>query len=393
MSARPNQGVGAPGRIVLAAGGTGGHMFPAEALAGELTRRGFLPILVTDVRGGGYGEAPSRIETHRIRAGKVAGVGPLARLSGLLGIAVGALQAWRLLRKLHPAAVVGFGGYAAFPTVLAATWLGLLTLIHEQNAVLGRANRVLAPRVAAIATSFDAVANLRPIDRAKTVHTGNPVREAVVEAARAPYPALEPGGPLRLLVLGGSQGAAVFSRVVPPAVARLSADERGRLRIAQQCRPEDLDRVRRTFDEIGVAAELAPFFNDVPERLASVHLVIGRAGASTVAELTVAGRPALLVPYPQAIDDHQTANARAVDDAGGAWLLPEESFTADALAARLEAFLEVPATLNEAAACARATGLPDATRRLAEALKDRMPANAGEKPVGGPNPSSREEAA
>jgi UDP-N-acetylglucosamine--N-acetylmuramyl-(pentapeptide) pyrophosphoryl-undecaprenol N-acetylglucosamine transferase len=393
VSAQRTQGAEAPDRIVLAAGGTGGHMFPAAALADELGCRGFLPILITDARGGGYGEAPGRIETHRIRAGKVAGLGPLARLSGLLSIALGTLQARRLLRKLHPAAVVGFGGYASFPTVLAATWLGLPTLIHEQNAVLGRANRMLAPRVTAIATSFDTVARLRPSDRAKTVRTGNPVREAVVETARAPYPAIEPGGPLRLLVLGGSQGATVFSRVVPPAVARLTPDKRGRLEIAQQCRPEDLEQVRQAFDEIGVAAEIAPFFDDVPERLSSVHLVIGRAGAGAVAELTVTGRPALLVPYPRAIDDHQTANARAIDDAGGAWLIPEESFTADALAVRLESFLEVPEILNQTAERARALGRPDAARRLADAIETRVLANADGKPAGGSNPSSREAAA
>jgi UDP-N-acetylglucosamine--N-acetylmuramyl-(pentapeptide) pyrophosphoryl-undecaprenol N-acetylglucosamine transferase len=363
---------------VIAAGGTGGHMFPAQALASELGSRGFSQILITDERGGGYGDAPDSIETHRIHAGKVAGVGLLARLCGLLSIAAGTIQAWRLLRIIRPVAVVGFGGYASFPTVLAATWLGLPTLIHEQNAVLGRANRVLAPRVTAIATSFDTVARLQPACRAKTVRTGNPVREAVVEAARVPYPAFEPGGTLRLLILGGSQGATVFSHVVPAAVARLSAGKRERIEIAQQCRPEDLEQVRQAFDKIGVTAELASFFDDVPARLSSVHLVIARAGAGTVTELTVTGRPALLIPYPRAIDDHQTANAQAIDNAGGAWLLPEESFTADALAVRLESFLDVPEILNQTAERARTVGWPDAAQRLADLIEKQVPENSGE---------------
>ncbi len=364
------------GPIVIAAGGTGGHMFPAQALAGALAERGRDIVLVTDRRGAEYGGAIADT-VLTVSAGMVSGQGLPGRLMGLGQIAFGAIQAHGILRRLAPAGVVGFGGYASVPTMLAATRIGLPTVIHEQNAVLGRANRLMAPRVRAIAAAFAETAQLCPADRAKAEHTGNPVRAAIAALAERPYPAPERGGPLSLLVIGGSQGAAVMSEVVPAALAALPEELRARLEVVQQCRADDLDETRETYRAAGIAAELAAFFDDLPARLAKAQLVIARAGASTVAELTSAGRPAILVPYPSAADDHQSANARAIELAGGGWTMPQPTFTPDALASRIESFLIAPPMLIDAAMKARSIGVPEAATRLADLVERRMPANGG----------------
>ncbi|MGE0744348.1 MAG: undecaprenyldiphospho-muramoylpentapeptide beta-N-acetylglucosaminyltransferase [Rhodospirillales bacterium] len=356
----------APQRIVLAAGGTGGHVFPAQALAAALLARGHRLALVTDRRGHAYGDALGTIETHRIAAARIDG-GVAGKLRGAVELGCGYFQARRLLADLAPRAVVGFGGYPSVPVMLAAGRAGLPTLIHEQNAVLGRANRLLAGRVTRIAISFAAVSGLRPQDAAKTVLTGAPVRPEIAALASRPWPAFE--GTLRVLVLGGSQGARVLSEVIPHAVARLAAELRARLSIAQQCRPEDIEAARAVYAGCGADVELATFFDDVPHRLAATHLFIGRAGASTCAEVTAAGRPAILVPYLHATDDHQTANARQIEAAGAAWVMPQGAFTAEALAARLEALLADPAALAAAAERSRAIGKPDAAARLADAVE------------------------
>jgi UDP-N-acetylglucosamine--N-acetylmuramyl-(pentapeptide) pyrophosphoryl-undecaprenol N-acetylglucosamine transferase len=257
--------------------------------------------------------------------------------------------------------------------MMAAAYAGFPTAIHEQNAVIGRANRILAPRVGRIATSFARLRNIQPQAAARAVHTGMPVRPAVVALRERPYEVPRANGPLKLLVIGGSQGARVLSTVVPAAIALLPAAMRERLSLVQQCRPEDLERVRAAYAEARMAPTLASFFTDLPERLADCHLLIGRAGASTVAELTALGRPAILVPYPSAIDDHQTANAQAIDEAGGGWLMPEPAFTAEALAARLQSLFALPATLENAAAAARAVGRPDAAARLADMVQALLP--------------------
>ncbi len=372
--------MGARRLVVLAAGGTGGHVFPARALAETLVARGWRVAMITDRRGEAFGETMDHVDTYRISAASPGG-GVGGKLRALARLAVGLLQARALLRRLNPDVAVGFGGYASAPTMLAAAFAGRPTLIHEQNAVLGRANRLLASRMTRIATSFARVDGLRPADTARAVPTGNPVRAAIAAIARHPYPQLsEKTGTLSLLVFGGSQGARVLSDVVPAAVARLCKLTRDRLAITQQCRAEDLDRVRDAYRATGVEATLAPFFDDMPDRLAAAHLVISRAGASTVAELTAAGRPALLVPYPTAADDHQRANARAIDEAGGAWLMPEPGFTAEALAARIESLIGRPSTLSEAAARALDSGRPDAAEALAdltEAVAARDLAGAG----------------
>ena len=260
-------------------------------------------------------------------------------------------------------------------------------MIHEQNAVLGRANRLMAPRVRAIAAAFADTAQLCPADRAKAEHTGNPVRAAIAALAERPYPAPERGGLLSLLVIGGSQGAAVMSEVVPAALAALPEQLRARLDVVQQCRADDLDRVREIYRAAGIGAELAGFFDDLPARLAKAQLVIARAGASTVAELTSAGRPAILVPYPSAADDHQSANARAIERAGGGWTMSQPTFTPDALASRMESFLIAPPRLIDAAKKARSIGVPEAATRLADLVERRMPANGGRgtnRALGGP---------
>jgi len=350
---------------VLASGGTGGHIFPARALAEALAARGVKVVLVTDSRGQGFGDALPNVETLRVTAGSPIG-NPLQRIAGFARLARGYFEARRILKRLRPDAVVGFGGYPAAPTMMAAVRLRLPTLIHEQNAVLGRVNRMLAPRVDRIATAHEVVAGIAERDRRKIVRTGNPVRAAVVRLRDTPFPAPEPEGELRVLVLGGSQGARILSDVVPEAIARLPEDRRTRIRVTQQCRPEDIARVRDTYAAYRVANELAVFFDDLPERLGACQLLIARAGASTVAELSVAGRPAILVPYAAATDDHQAANARAVAAIGGAWMMREDVFRPEALAARLEFYLRQPSILCRAAIRARECGMPDAAERLAD---------------------------
>ncbi len=365
MSARP---------ILITAGGTGGHMFPANSLAEALIARGHRVALVTDARGGAFQNLA--VETHRVRAGSLAG-GIGRKLRGGGALALGTLQAARLVRRLAPVAAVGFGGYASVPAMLAAARARVPTLIHEQNGVMGRANRLLAPLVAAIAVSMPNTVGLRAADRVKARLTGNPVRAEVAALARAPYRPPGEAAPLALLVVGGSQGATVFSEVVPAAMALLPDTSRQRIEITQQCRYEDLERARAAFAACGLAPELAAFIADLPARLSAAHLVLCRAGASTVAELTAAGRPAVLVPYPHAADDHQAANARALADTGGAWLLPEDDFTPTALAARLEDALADPEGLAEAARRARAAGHPDAAERLANMVDELVGNNGG----------------
>ncbi|MHC8508568.1 MAG: undecaprenyldiphospho-muramoylpentapeptide beta-N-acetylglucosaminyltransferase [Rhodospirillales bacterium] len=368
--------------VALAAGGSGGHVFPAEALAETLSARGYAVALITDGRGGGFGAGLAGVETHLVSAGAVAGKTGLARVKSLAALGFGAIAARRILKRLRPACVAGFGGYASVPAVWAAAGR-YPTLIHEQNAVLGRANRVLSRRVDRIATAFPKIGGLAPGLEDKLRHTGMPVRPAVAAARARAYAPPEPDGALRILVLGGSQGARVFSDVVPRAVAAQPPGAQARLRIEQQCRPEDLDRVRAAYEELGVNAELKSFFDDIPERLARAHLVIARAGASTAAELTAVGRPAILVPYPYAVDNHQDANAHAMADAGAGWLTPEPSFTPETLAARLDSVLSNPSLLSAMAQGAFAAGVVDAAGRLADLIDElaapRVHQGAGER--------------
>lgn len=364
------------GLVVLAAGGTGGHMFPAEALARALLLRGRRVALMTDIRGEAFGERLPGVVLHRVRAGRLSG-NMLRKALGLVELALGTFEAARQLRNLAPAAVVGFGGYPSVPTMLAAARQKRPTVIHEQNAILGRANRLLASRARRIATSFAEVGALRTPDRARVTETGNPVRPTVTALRGTSYTESSGDAPFELLVLGGSQGARILSAVVPAALAQLPEVLRRRLRLTQQARAEDLDAVRATHAGAGIAAEIRPFFDDVPARLARAQLVIARSGASTVAELTVMGRPAILVPYRYAADDHQSANARALESAGAAWVMAETAFTPEALAQRLAALMGDPNTLANAARVAHGLGRPDAAERLA----DLVLATAGEAPA------------
>lgn len=354
--------------ILLAAGGTGGHVFPAEALASELMARGCRLGLVTDKRGKAYGGALGALETHHILAGGIAGKSIPARIKSVAELGLGTWQAWRLLKKLKPDAVVGFGGYASVPTVLAATFTPTPTAIHEQNALLGRANRLLAGRVDAIATSFAGTQGIPQTAMSKVQLTGMPVRANIAAKAGASYPSAEGDARLGIVVLGGSQGASVLSSVVPSALEKLPDAIKARLDVTQQCREEDLDAVKAAYQNSGIRAHLATFIDDVPERLAAAHLLISRAGASSVSEALAVGRPTILVPYPYAADDHQTFNAQAVDAAGAGWIMPQETFTADALAARLDSLLGLPAVLQKAARCAAELGSAEAAKRLADVV-------------------------
>ena len=360
-------------KVLLAAGGTGGHLFPAEALAHELLARGVRPSLMTDRRGAAVPAALSSIEIHRVRAGGVASGSTVKRMAGAASLLCGMLEARRIVRRIRPDAVVGFGGYASLPAMMAASSVGVPAMLHEQNAVLGRANRMVAPRARRIATSFETITGVREADRGKIRVTGNPVRAEI--AAVGPYEAPTASGELRLLVFGGSLGASIFSRMVPAAVEKLDLGLRKRLRIVQQCRAEDLDRVDEAYRTLGVAAETRKFFDDMPRRLGWSHLVLCRAGASTIAELSAAGRPALLVPYPHATDDHQTANAKALEAAGGVWVMLEREMTADSLAASLTEKLSNPVLLGTAAMALRAGARKNAARALADEVAALMDGN------------------
>src|SRR4051812_43254499 len=350
--------------ILLCAGGTGGHLFPAEALAVVLEKRGVAVELATDIRAAQF-KFPARA-MHLIPSATVRGRDPvsLARTASLL--ALGSVKAWSLIRRIRPAAVVGFGGYPTVPPLLAASLRGVPTVLHEQNGVMGRANRFLAARVTAIATSFASLTNLDPHLSAKVTFTGNPVRAQVIEAAAIAYAAPAAGAPLHLVVFGGSQGAHVMAEIVPAALRRLSPELRARLRVVQQARPEDIETVRAAYAEAGIAAECAPFFADLPRRIAQAHVVISRSGASTVAELSAIGRPGILVPLPHALDQDQFANAGVLAQAGGAIRIEQRDFTPERLAAEMTALAADPARLARMATAAKSAGAIDAAERLAD---------------------------
>lgn len=360
--------------IVLAAGGTGGHMFPAEALARTLIARNIRVALITDQRGQAFGDSLPQVEVHRIRASRLPR-DAMDRVRAVIEMGLGGLEARRLLRTLAPSVVVGFGGYPSIPTLFAAALAKIPIVLHEQNALLGRANRRVASRAQAVATSFATVGGIPA--SVKTVLTGNPVRPGVLAVRDAPYAAPTANGPLSILVTGGSQGARIFSEVVPAAVALLPPELRARLSIVQQCRPEDIDGVTAEFQACGVAAELSTFFGDMPARLAACHLAIMRSGASTVAELGVAGRPAILIPYPFATDDHQTSNAEAFTLSGGGWVISQRILTPKFLADRITALAARPDTLARAAEAARKEGRPDAAERFADLVISAIGARPG----------------
>ena len=354
--------------FVLAAGGTGGHMVPAHALADELKSRNHGVLLITDERGARFPGLFENVPVHILPAGRLGG-GPIGWLKALGAVARGRAQAKRLYREHAPDAVVGFGGYPALPALLAASARKIPTVLHEQNAVIGRVNRLLAAEAAAIGTAYDEVDRLKPKYQAKTVLIGNPVREEIARLGELPFPAFDEYAPLKILVTGGSQGASVLSAVVPEGLGKLEPSLRRRLQVVQQCRPDDIERVRQQYADLGIPAELTTYIEDMPAKLADAHLVIGRAGASTVAELSAAGRPAILIPFAAATDDHQTANARELVKAGGARAIAQGNFTPDVLARQIEALAMDPVALNNAAARALSVGRPHAARDLADLVE------------------------
>lgn len=357
--------------ILLAAGGTGGHLFPAFALAEELGRRGYPVDLVTDMRGDRYGTGfPARSVYQLPAATPGSKRNPFALARAGFTLLRGIRKARKLLRSLKPAAVVGFGGYPTIPPLVAARMLSIPSIIHEQNAVLGRANRALARHAAAVATSFRTTKRLDGPLAEKARFTGNPVRDAVIEAAKIPYPDLEPGGPLRLLVFGGSQGARFFSEAVPPALATLPASVRQRVKLVQQARPEDVAEVTSQVAAAGIEAEIAPFFKGLPQTMAESHLVIARAGASSVAELAVIGRPSILVPLPHSLDSDQLENATNLAESGGSWCIEQRDLSPLRLATELGALFDSPEKLSVAAARAKAQGQAEAVGLLADLVED-----------------------
>ena len=381
--------------FVLAAGGTGGHMVPAHALAAELRSRGHGVLLITDDRGARFPGLFDGVPVHILPAGRLGG-GPIGWLKAARAIIKGRAQAKRLYREHRPDAVVGFGGYPAFPSLLAASAVRIPTVLHEQNAVLGRVNRLLAGEAEAIGTAYDKVERLKPKLAARAVLVGNPVREEIARLGELPFPPFDEIAPLKILITGGSQGATVLGEVVPDGLGLLQPALRRRLQVVHQCRPDDIERVRKTYAELGIPAELMTYIEDMPEKLADAHLIIGRAGASTIAELTAAGRPAILIPFPAATDDHQTANAREMTAAGGARTIQQTNFTPTVLARQIEAMAADPVALNNAASRALSVGRPHAARDLAD-LVERVggglapvvvgpaltPRVKGEAPVGG----------
>lgn len=358
-------------RVLLVAGGTGGHLFPALALREVLLRRGWAVNFATDARVGEMIQGVPPEEVHRIQSASIGGGTAGDKFRSLTTLAKGVLQSRRLLKRFRPAVIIGFGGYPSVPPAVAARLAHIPVIAHEQNAVIGRANRLIVRFGATLATGFE---HPKGAERARrAVYVGNPVRKAIIEAVRLYQPPSE-DEPFRFLVFGGSQGAHAFSSLVPSALALLPPDMRLRIVVTQQARAEDVKATRQAYVGMGVQSEVAPFFTDMGERLADAHLVLCRAGASTVAELAVIGRPAILVPYPHALDHDQTENARVLAEAGGAWLMPESELTVSTLAKRLGTLCEAPDELEEAAAAAQSVGRVDAAERLADLVEE----NAGE---------------
>lgn len=359
---------GANRHYVLAAGGTGGHLLPAFALATELDRRGHHVALMTDERGAKIPGKPDFLPAHVLPAGRF-GKNPLHWWGGVKAVLAGRNMAKRLFETFQPSAVVGFGGYPAFPTMLAATGADIPTVIHEQNAVLGRVNRFFASRVNAIATAYPEIKRLDAKHKDKVHLVGNPVRAEVLTLRDEPFPPFTEEGLLKVLVTGGSQGASVLSEVVPDGLAMLPPAIRQRLQVTQQCRAEDLDRVRERYRSHDIPAELGTYFEDMASRLAQAHLFIGRAGASTIAELTAVGRPAILVPLPIATDDHQAFNTKEMVKAGGARMIRQDAFQPKELAKQIQAMAQRPDTLATAAHAAWNCGRPKAVQDLADLVE------------------------
>ena len=366
------------GLIALAAGGTGGHLFPAQALAEELVRRGYITILLSDSRARTYGKDFPAIEIVDLPSSTLTIRKPWKLPFQAFKLWRGMRKARALLGRNRPKAIIGFGGYPSFPPLLTAAKLGIPSAIHEQNAVMGRANRAMAKKVDVIASSFPEIAHLPPKLSGKVVFTGNPVRAAVLEAAKASYTPPGAKETFELLVFGGSQGARFFSGMMPKVLAELPEAVRKRLHVTQQARPEDMDKLRHDLNRLGIDATVESFFDDMPQRMARAHLVMARSGASSVAELAVIGRPAILVPLPHALDNDQLMNARAFARAGAGWVYKQEMIDPVQMAAFITRLRYAPDDLMAAHKAARAFARPDAALRLADIMEQLA---AGAKPA------------
>lgn len=362
------------GAMVLCAGGTGGHLFPAEALAHELAARGWEVHLATDERARQYASQFPARKMHVIASSTPAGKNPFRLAMAAVTLLRGYRQARQMMLAVRPAAAIGFGGYPTVPPMLAATRLGIPSMIHDANAVMGRANKLLAPRVDLIAMGFEGVGG------GDVAVTGNPVRPAVIEAAKSAYPVRKADEPFNLLVFGGSQGAQFFSKALPQAIELMAPQKRALLRIVQQARVEDETALKADYARLAITAEIAPFFTDMARKIANAHFVISRAGASTVSELAVIGRPALLVPYPHALDHDQALNAKAIADIGGATIFAQSALEPQRLAEILDEAVSDPQRLSQMAGKAGKSGHPDAAARLADCL-EKLAAGRREKAV------------
>ncbi|MGH1398937.1 MAG: undecaprenyldiphospho-muramoylpentapeptide beta-N-acetylglucosaminyltransferase [Alphaproteobacteria bacterium] len=350
--------------IILSAGGTGGHVMPAQALSVDLLSRGYRVILMTDARGMKFAHHfGDEVEIIPLKAGTL-GAGIMGKIKGLTNLGLGILKAQTLIRRLNPDLVIGFGGYPCVPAVYAAQKAKIPTILHESNAILGKANDYLSKKATRIALSWDNSAGLSEEEWTRAIVTGNPIRPEIAALYTKPYAPLTDKTPLRILIMGGSQGASIFSQIIPAALSELSTEYRARLHIIQQCREEDLQSTKEQYGKADIKAELSTFINDVAAELEACHLFIGRSGASTVTEVSVAGRPAIYVPLGVHKDNQQKINADSVSDAGGAWTFVQEGFTAKALQAKIETFLQDPSILFRTAEKARACAKPDAARKL-----------------------------
>lgn len=354
--------------IVLSAGGTGGHLFPAQALAGELARRGKTIVVMTDSRGKNYSAAFPGATIEIVPSAAFSDRSVLGLISAPFEIVAGIVMSLIKLARIRPQAVIGFGGYPSLPVMIAACLARFPTAVLAPDAVVGRANRIVMNYVKVIVGSLPLV-RFVPKDTSKIIYAGNPMRPEVLAVAASPYEKPTSTGPLRLLVFGGSQGARAMSDIVPPAVAQLPSDLKSRLEIVQQCRPEDLEQVRAAYAAAGVKADLESFFKDLPARMAWAHLVIARSGVGTVSELAVIGRPAILVPLPHALDDNQTPNADALVNVGGGWRVAQRDLTPAKLAAMLTAAFGAPDDLAKRASAALTLAKPDATTRFADIVE------------------------
>nr|WP_321456330.1 undecaprenyldiphospho-muramoylpentapeptide beta-N-acetylglucosaminyltransferase [uncultured Cohaesibacter sp.] len=354
--------------VLLTAGGTGGHLFPAQALAHALIERGWTVHLATDGRATQYGQ-DFPAETIQIIPSATPSVrNPVKMAKAVLTLARGYMAARKVINNLNPDVVVGFGGYPTVPPMLAARSLEVPSCLHEANGVMGRANRFLAKGASAIAASFPIRKGAEGLEQ-KITMTGNPVRPKFLEAAKVPYAPIEADGEIRIVVTGGSQGARFFSEYMPGAFGRLPKEMRDRIRLVQQCRPEDLLRVKTGYRELGLQAELAPFFSDIPQKYAAAHLIVCRSGASTVSEVAAVGRPAILVPLPGTLDQDQHANAKVLEEAGAGWVMLQRGLRPNDVSDLIEDLIANPDKLTAAAEAARGQGKPDAAERLADLVE------------------------